>query len=352
LLQDASPGANQDLTRSGFTGHQHDNDLGLVDMGGRIYDPLAGRFMSPDPIMQAPYWSQGQNRYSYVFNDPINFTDPSGFEAAAGGAGLMGGLMVGGLVNVGIQSGVITAGGVGVGLIGGALNVTMTSLVSPFRGSEGGTYQVPSTATAAATTTGSKHAPVPVAQNRPPGPLTMPDRPPGSSLFDPEMGALACGGLPNCLRVAGQAARQIGPALARSARNSWRWWAYQFELSGRYWAYQAGRAANAIRAMRMAGQTTKLYRAVDPTEYAELAKTGKFAASQNSLGGKFFAESAADAAKWGDRLHGAGKFRIIEAELPRNAADQLMRWERLDGIGPARYGELEQLGKAVVRALP
>jgi RHS repeat-associated protein len=73
------PGLNQDLSRIGFTAHDQDNDLGLIDMGGRVYDPLAGRFTTADPIMQAPYFSQGQNRYAYVFNDPINLTDPSGF---------------------------------------------------------------------------------------------------------------------------------------------------------------------------------------------------------------------------------------------------------------------------------
>jgi RHS repeat-associated protein len=65
----------------GFTGHEHDQDLGLVDMKGRIYDPLAARFTSADPVMQAPYWSQGLNRYCYVFNDPVNNVDPSGFQA-------------------------------------------------------------------------------------------------------------------------------------------------------------------------------------------------------------------------------------------------------------------------------
>ncbi len=51
-------------------------------MGGRVYDPLAGRFTTADPIMQAPFaLTQGQNRYAYVFNDPINLTDPSGFSA-------------------------------------------------------------------------------------------------------------------------------------------------------------------------------------------------------------------------------------------------------------------------------
>jgi RHS repeat-associated protein len=72
-------------TRAGFTGHQHDDDIGFIDMRGRLYDPLAARFVSADPIMQEPFWSQGTNRYSYVFNDPVNNTDPSGFLTIAPG---------------------------------------------------------------------------------------------------------------------------------------------------------------------------------------------------------------------------------------------------------------------------
>jgi hypothetical protein len=48
-------------------------------------------------------------------------------------------------------------------------------------------------------------------------------------------------------------------------------------------------------------------------------------------------------------MMGKGNFRIVEAELPTSAADKLMRWERLDAIGPARYGELDQLVDAVIR---
>jgi uncharacterized protein RhaS with RHS repeats len=61
-------------------------------MKGRIYDPLAGRFTTGDPVTQAPFWSQGLNRYSYVFNDPVNNTDPSGFMAngADSTAGIIG----------------------------------------------------------------------------------------------------------------------------------------------------------------------------------------------------------------------------------------------------------------------
>jgi hypothetical protein len=49
-------------------------------MNGRIYDPELGRFLSPDPIVQIPEYSQNFNRYSYVLNNPLNATDPSGFS--------------------------------------------------------------------------------------------------------------------------------------------------------------------------------------------------------------------------------------------------------------------------------
>ncbi|MCX2795992.1 hypothetical protein OQJ62_13785 [Microbulbifer thermotolerans] len=66
-------------TRRGYTGHEHLDRAGLIHMNGRIYDPTLGRFLSPDPIVQAPTYSQSWNRYTYAFNSPMNFTDPSGF---------------------------------------------------------------------------------------------------------------------------------------------------------------------------------------------------------------------------------------------------------------------------------
>jgi RHS repeat-associated protein len=65
----------------GFTGHEHLADLGLIHMNGRIYDPVIGRFLQADPIIQAPGNAQSHNRYSYVLNNPLSFTDPSGFSA-------------------------------------------------------------------------------------------------------------------------------------------------------------------------------------------------------------------------------------------------------------------------------
>jgi len=49
-------------------------------MNGRIYDPKLGRFLQADPIVQAPKNSQNLNRYSYVLNNPLSYTDPTGFS--------------------------------------------------------------------------------------------------------------------------------------------------------------------------------------------------------------------------------------------------------------------------------
>jgi RHS repeat-associated protein len=54
--------------------------LGLVHMNGRIYDPHIGRFLSPDPFIQFPGIIDGYNRYSYVLNNPLKYTDPSGYS--------------------------------------------------------------------------------------------------------------------------------------------------------------------------------------------------------------------------------------------------------------------------------
>jgi RHS repeat-associated protein len=66
-------------TARGFTGHEHIDLFELVNMNGRIYDPRLGRFLSPDPYVQALGNSQSFNRYSYCLNNPLKYTDPSGY---------------------------------------------------------------------------------------------------------------------------------------------------------------------------------------------------------------------------------------------------------------------------------
>jgi RHS repeat-associated protein len=72
------PDASTHLFDRGFTGHEHLDKFGIINMNGRLYDPLLGRFLSPDNYMQLPDNSQNFNRYSYCLNNPMLYTDPSG----------------------------------------------------------------------------------------------------------------------------------------------------------------------------------------------------------------------------------------------------------------------------------
>ncbi len=47
-------------------------------MNGRLYDPIVGRFLSPDNYVQSPGFTQSFNRYSYAWNNPLRYTDPDG----------------------------------------------------------------------------------------------------------------------------------------------------------------------------------------------------------------------------------------------------------------------------------
>jgi len=66
------------VTDRGFTGHEHLYVFGLINMNGRVYDPILGRMLSPDNYVQAPDNTQNMNRYSYCVNNPLVYTDPSG----------------------------------------------------------------------------------------------------------------------------------------------------------------------------------------------------------------------------------------------------------------------------------
>jgi RHS repeat-associated protein len=66
-------------TRHGFTSHEMLDNLNLVNMNGRVYDQIIGRFMSADPFIDGAGTTQGWNRYSYVHGNPLNSWDPSGY---------------------------------------------------------------------------------------------------------------------------------------------------------------------------------------------------------------------------------------------------------------------------------
>ncbi|NLU37734.1 MAG: hypothetical protein GXX78_02440 [Bacteroidales bacterium] len=108
----------------GFTGHEHLTQFGLINMNGRLYDPLVGRFLSPDNYVQSPDFTQSFNRYGYCWNNPLRYTDPSGdtpVNLVAAGIGAV----IGGVINLSLNWD--NCGGFweyaaafGVGAVGGA----------------------------------------------------------------------------------------------------------------------------------------------------------------------------------------------------------------------------------------
>ena len=66
------------LLRRGYTGHEHLTEFGLINMNARLYDPVIGRFLSPDPYVANPFFSQDYNRYAYARNNPLLYIDPTG----------------------------------------------------------------------------------------------------------------------------------------------------------------------------------------------------------------------------------------------------------------------------------
>src|SRR5262249_58977189 len=73
------PASFSSATTVGFTGQESDDDVGLVNFKGRVYDPKVGRFLTTDPIVADPLDGQSWNRYSYVRGNPLSLVDPTGF---------------------------------------------------------------------------------------------------------------------------------------------------------------------------------------------------------------------------------------------------------------------------------
>ncbi len=87
-----APGSEPSLfvAGRGFTGHacppklqrrrEHLPWFNLINMNGRVYDPLVGQFLSPDNHVHAPYFTQSLNRYVYCFKNPMKYRASSGYN--------------------------------------------------------------------------------------------------------------------------------------------------------------------------------------------------------------------------------------------------------------------------------
>ena len=106
----------------GFTGHEHIDLFDMVNMDGRMYDPVTGRFLSPDPYVQTPDFTQALNRYAYCLNNPLSLTDPTGYNWIGDTFAAMVGIAVG-IETAGLGTGIYGA------LIGGALGGASAAMV-------------------------------------------------------------------------------------------------------------------------------------------------------------------------------------------------------------------------------
>jgi RHS repeat-associated protein len=85
-----NPTSKPSFTNRGYTGHEHIQETHLIHMNARLYDSTIGRFTSADSMIPYMYETQSFNRYSYVQNNPLKYTDPSGhwsLRKAVKGAG-------------------------------------------------------------------------------------------------------------------------------------------------------------------------------------------------------------------------------------------------------------------------
>jgi RHS repeat-associated protein len=134
----------------GFTGHEHLDEFGLINMNGRLYDPEIGRMLSPDNFVQSPDYTQSYNRYSYVWNNPLKYTDPDGEWVH-----LVIGAVVGGAINWALNGAEFSWEGLGyfaVGAVAGALSAGVGAGVSA--GLAGGSFVAGFTGTATISSTG------------------------------------------------------------------------------------------------------------------------------------------------------------------------------------------------------
>ena len=118
----------------GYMGHEHLQSVGLINMNGRIYDPKLHRFLQPDNFVQDPFNTQNYNRYGYVLNNPLKYTDVSGeFAWAAVAVGALIGAIIGGTSYVvqAIQTGDWSWGKFGTSILGGAVIGGITGGLNP-----------------------------------------------------------------------------------------------------------------------------------------------------------------------------------------------------------------------------
>jgi len=123
------------LLNRGYTGHEHFFGVALIHMNGRLYDAKLGRFLAPDNFVQSVFDTQSYNRYGYVLNNPLMYSDPSGelIVWAAVAIGAIIGATVGAAtyaINAAI-TGDWSWGGFAMAVVGGAIMGGIAGAIAP-----------------------------------------------------------------------------------------------------------------------------------------------------------------------------------------------------------------------------
>lgn len=125
------PTSNNAYNEYGFCGHEHIDLFELVNMDGRMYDPTVGRFISADPFVQNPNFTQSLNRYAYCINNPLSLVDPTGYNWISKNWKSIAASVVGitvAVITVGVTSGATAA--IIAGAAGGAAGALTGALLN------------------------------------------------------------------------------------------------------------------------------------------------------------------------------------------------------------------------------
>jgi len=122
------------IINRGYTGHEHLDVFGIINMNGRVYDPLTAMFFSPDSYVQAPGNWLNYNRYGYCSGNPFSYTDPSGdlqigpfYLSLNIGLSPQGGLTFGISAGIGIENIFSVGVGINYGFKTGNLSATINA---------------------------------------------------------------------------------------------------------------------------------------------------------------------------------------------------------------------------------
>ncbi len=310
----------------------------LVDMGARQYDALTGQFLSVDPIVEGTSAQQAQG-YTYANNNPVTFADPSGLlfgsivKAVSSAA-----KSVAKTVSSAVSSTYRAVKSVAtsvmqpvVDLVQSAARAYSSGVQAAYRGTTSSVSNSWNSVRSGATQV--------VAQAKT---LVKKVDVVGSALkkVAVESYNFAIGDMIRA--CSGGLSLSCGAELAMMTP-----WG-KFAKAGKLAFKVAGKADDAIGATRSmaakgADDRVELFRHASPDELADLKATGTFNLGPNSTG-KYFADNPKDAAKWGAWLNG-GEGGVVSTTVPRSFAKQMNRWEKLDGIGPARFASPEQVDR-------